>query len=91
MHLPDAPEPAAVTRRRLRAERRRLQRSLEPGGAEEYGKEQEEEDGEPGPDEEGDYECDDPTRRMRRSIRNFEASTGVPAPPRLHACAHTHP
>ena len=90
MHLPDAPEPAAVTRRRLRAERRRLQRSLEPGGAEEDGKE-EEEDGEPGPDEEGDYECDDPTRRMRRSIRNFEASTGVLAPPRLHACAHTHP
>jgi hypothetical protein len=74
MHLPDAPEPAAAARRRLRAERRRLQRRLE-GGAEEA--EEGDEDGEPGADEEGDAECDDPTRRMRRSIRNFEAATGV--------------
>ena len=33
-------------------------------------------------------DCDDPTRRMRRSILTFEALLGVQAPPRLHACAH---
>ena len=87
MHLPDAPEPAAAARRRLRAERRRLQRRLEGG---EEG-EEEDEDGAPGADEEGDAECDDPTRRMRRSIRAFEAINNVTAPPRLHACAHTEP
>jgi hypothetical protein len=76
MHLPDAPEPAAAARRRLRAERRRLQRRL-AGGEEGEGEEEEDEDGAPGADEEGDAECDDPTRRMRRSIRNFEAATGV--------------
>ena len=33
-------------------------------------------------------DCDDPTRRMRRSILTFEALLGVQAPPRLHACVH---
>ena len=32
-------------------------------------------------------DCDDPTRRMRRSIRTFEGLLGVDAPPRLHECA----
>jgi phospholipase C len=32
-------------------------------------------------------DCDDPTRRMRRTIRDFEALLGKPAPARLHACA----
>ena len=32
-------------------------------------------------------DCDDPTRRMRRSIRTFESLLGVDAPPRLHECA----
>ena len=46
-----------------------------------------------GPDSEYDVcawgtDCDDPTRRMRRSILTFEALLGVQAPPRLHACVH---
>lgn len=36
-------------------------------------------------------DCDDTTRRMRRSILAFEKLLGVDAPPRLHACAHTKP
>jgi phospholipase C len=32
-------------------------------------------------------DCDDPTRRMRRSLAHFEAVLGEEAPPRLHACA----
>ena len=32
-------------------------------------------------------DCDDPTRRMRRSIRSFEALLGQHAPERLHRCA----
>ncbi len=32
-------------------------------------------------------DCDDPTRRMRRSIRSFEESLGVTAPERLHQCS----
>ncbi len=36
-------------------------------------------------------DCDDPSRRMRRSITAFEAELGVSAPPRLHACAAASP
>ena len=36
-------------------------------------------------------DCDDPTRRMRRSILAFEKLLGVAAPSRLHACAHAEP
>ena len=36
-------------------------------------------------------DCDDPTRRMRRSILAFEKLLGVEAPPRLHECAHAEP
>ena len=36
-------------------------------------------------------DCDDPTRRMRRSILAFEKLLGVEAPSRLHACAHAQP
>lgn len=36
-------------------------------------------------------DCDDPTRRMRRSILAFEKLLGVDAPTRLHSCAHTEP
>ena len=32
-------------------------------------------------------DCDDPTRRMRRSIASFEHLLEVAAPPRLHECA----
>jgi len=32
-------------------------------------------------------DCDEPTRRMRRSIRSFEELLGVRAPERLHRCA----
>ena len=32
-------------------------------------------------------DCDDPSRRMRRSISAFEIALGVRAPERLHACA----
>ena len=36
-------------------------------------------------------DCDDPTRRMRRSIRGFEAALSTRAPARLHACAAAEP
>jgi len=36
-------------------------------------------------------DCDDPSRRMRRSIKLFEDINNVTAPPRLHSCAHTEP
>lgn len=36
-------------------------------------------------------DCDDPTRRMRRSMKLFEHINNVTAPPRLHSCAHTEP
>ena len=32
-------------------------------------------------------DCDDPARRMRRSVSSFEAALGGRAPERLHACA----
>ena len=32
-------------------------------------------------------DCDDATRRMRRSVRSFEEALGVRAPERLHQCA----
>ena len=32
-------------------------------------------------------DCDDPSRRMRRSIKSFEDELGVRAPERLHSCA----
>ena len=80
MHLPDAPEPVAARKRREREERRR--RRLEAG---------EDPDDDDDDDEEGDAECDDPSRRMRRSIRAFEMINNVTAPPRLHACAHAEP
>lgn len=36
-------------------------------------------------------DCDDPTRRMRRSIASFEHLLEVAAPPRLHECAASSP
>jgi len=36
-------------------------------------------------------DCDEPTRRMRRSIKLFEHINNVTAPPRLHSCAHNEP
>mmetsp|Transcript_25085 Transcript_25085/g.77347 ORF Transcript_25085/g.77347 Transcript_25085/m.77347 type:complete len:514 (-) Transcript_25085:70-1611(-) len=36
-------------------------------------------------------DCDDPTRRMRRSIETFESLLGEDAPSRLHACAAAKP
>ena len=36
-------------------------------------------------------DCDDPTRRMRRSIASFEHLLEVAAPPRLHDCAARAP
>ena len=36
-------------------------------------------------------DCDDPTRRMRRSISELESLLGAEAPPRLHACANRAP
>ena len=36
-------------------------------------------------------DCDDPTRRMRRSIETFEHHLNETAPPRLHDCAATKP
>ena len=32
-------------------------------------------------------DCDDPARRMRRSVSSFEEALGGRAPERLHACA----
>ena len=36
-------------------------------------------------------DCDDPTRRMRRSIETFEYLLGEEAPQRLHDCAANKP
>jgi len=36
-------------------------------------------------------DCDDPSRRMRRSLSFFEAELNVRAPERLHACAEATP
>lgn len=36
-------------------------------------------------------DCDDPTRRMRRSIASFEHLLELEAPPRLHECAARSP
>ena len=36
-------------------------------------------------------DCDDPSRRMRRSLSFFETELNVCAPERLHACAEASP
>ena len=99
-HLPDAPEPAAARKRRERIERRSKRRLAagevlglvdsprEMWDAMGYTDEDLDDDDDSDDD---DAECDDPSRRMRRSIRAFELINNVTAPPRLHACAHTEP
>ena len=97
-HLPDAPEPTAARIRRERSERRSKRRLVAADvlgldSSREYfdAMGYTEDDLDDDDDEQEDAECDDPSRRMRRSIRAFELINNVTAPPRLHACAHTEP